>query len=142
MISKDPQQKYLFVADGHNFVIWILDHQSGKTLGHFGGNGRLAGQLHFPNAVSIDSRGNVYTGEVDSGKRIHTFAPVMAGRYGKRHTRDQVQGSLEAGGCPGHGQKQREEEHAEDGQDVHKRFHTARLVPFTGVSLSCERHGS
>ena len=79
-ISKDPQQKYLFVADGHNFVIWMLDRQSGKTLGHFGGNGRLAGQLHFPNAVAIDSRGNIYTGEVDTGKRIQKFAPVMAAR--------------------------------------------------------------
>jgi hypothetical protein len=79
-ISKDPQQKYLFVADGHNFVIWIVDRQSGKTLGHFGGNGRLAGQLHFPNAVATDSRGNVYTGEVDTGKRIQKFAPVMAAR--------------------------------------------------------------
>jgi hypothetical protein len=78
VISKDPQQKYLFVADGHNFVIWIVDRQSGKTLGHFGGNGRLAGQLRFPNAVGIDSRGNVYTGEVDTGKRIQKFAPVLA----------------------------------------------------------------
>ena len=79
-ISKDPQQKYLFVADGHNFVIWMLDRQSGRTLGHFGGQGRLARQLHFPNAVAMDSRGNIYTGEVDSGKRIQKFAPVMAGR--------------------------------------------------------------
>ena len=80
VMSKDPQQKYMFVADGHNFVIWMLDRQSGKTLGHFGGNGRLAGQLHFPNAVGIDTRGNVYTGEVDTGKRIQKFAPVMAAR--------------------------------------------------------------
>ena len=79
-ISKDPQQKYLFVADGHNFVIWMLDRQSGRTLGYFGGNGRLAGQLHFPNAVATDSRGNIYTGEVDTGKRIQKFAPVMAAR--------------------------------------------------------------
>jgi hypothetical protein len=56
----------------------MIDRQSGKTLGHFGGNGRLAGQLHFPNAVGIDSRGNIYTGEVDTGKRIQKFAPVMA----------------------------------------------------------------
>jgi hypothetical protein len=79
-ISRDPQQKYLFVADGHNFVIWIVDRQSGKTLGNFGGQGRLAGQLHFPNAVAVDSRGNIYTGEVDSGKRIQKFVPVMAAR--------------------------------------------------------------
>ena len=78
VISKDPQEKYLFVADGHNHVIWIVDRQSGETLGHFGGNGRLAGQLHFPNAVSIDTLGNIYTGEVDTGKRIQRFAPVMA----------------------------------------------------------------
>ena len=78
-ISKDPQQKYLFVADGHNFVIWIVDRESGETLGNFGGNGRLAGQLHFPNAVMTDALGNVYTGEVDTGKRIQKFAPVMTG---------------------------------------------------------------
>ena len=80
VISKDPQQKYLFVADGHNFVIWMVDRVSGKTLGHFGGNGRLAGQLHFPNAIGIDSRGNIYTGEVDTGKRIQKFTPVMTAR--------------------------------------------------------------
>ena len=78
-ISKDAEQKYLFVADGHNHVIWIVDRQSGKTLGNFGGNGRLAGQLHFPNAVGTDTRGNIYTGEVDNGKRIQKFAPVLTG---------------------------------------------------------------
>ena len=78
VMSKDPQQKYLFVADGTNHVVWMVDRQSGKTLGHFGGNGRLAGQLHFPNAIGIDTRGNIYTGEVDNGKRIQKFAPVMA----------------------------------------------------------------
>jgi hypothetical protein len=76
--SRDPEQKYLFVADGHNFVIWMVDRMSGKTLGHFGGQGRLAGQLHFPNAVAMDSRGNIYTGEVDTGKRIQKFVPVMS----------------------------------------------------------------
>jgi hypothetical protein len=60
-------------------VIWIVDRQSGKTLGNFGGNGRLAGQLHFPNAVGTDTRGNIYTGEVDNGKRIQKFAPVLTG---------------------------------------------------------------
>ena len=79
VISKDPQQKYLFVADAHNDVIWIIERQSGKTLGHFGGNGRLAGQMTFPNSIGIDTRGNVFVGEVDMGKRIQKFAPVRAG---------------------------------------------------------------
>ena len=79
IISKDPEQKYLFVADAHNDVVWTVGRQSGETLGYFGGNGRLAGQLHFPNAIGIDTHGNVFVGEVDTAKRIQKFAPVMTG---------------------------------------------------------------
>jgi len=79
VMSKDAQQKYLFVADAHNDVIWTIDRQSGKTLGYFGGSGRLAGQMTFPNSIGIDTRGNVYVGEVDMGKRIQKFAPVLEG---------------------------------------------------------------
>jgi hypothetical protein len=75
-ISTDPQQRYLYVADGTNNRVWILDRQSGRTLGSFGGNGRYAGQLHWINAIGMDSRGNIYTGEVEQAKRIQKFAPV------------------------------------------------------------------
>ncbi len=78
VISTDPEQKYLFVADASNNVIWSVDRRSGETLGHFGSPGRLAGQLNFPNAISMDSKGNIYTGEVSNGKRIQKFEPVMA----------------------------------------------------------------
>ena len=60
-----------------NVVIWTIDRQSGKTLGSFGSSGRLAGQMTFPNSIGIDTRGNVYVGEVDMGKRIQKFAPVL-----------------------------------------------------------------
>ena len=79
IFSKDPQQKYMYVADGTNNVVWILDRQTGKTLGHFGGNGKYAGQLHWINAIGMDSKGNIFTGEVEEAKRIQKFAPVMAG---------------------------------------------------------------
>ena len=79
IISKDPEQKYLFEADGNNHVVWVIDRESGETLGHFSEHGRLAGQMHFPNAIGIDSMGNVFTGEVDNGKRIQKFMPVMSG---------------------------------------------------------------
>ena len=78
VISVDPEQKYLFVADAANNVIWSVDRLSGRTLGHFGSPGRLAGQFNFPNAISMDSKGNIYTGEVSNGKRIQKFEPVMA----------------------------------------------------------------
>ena len=80
VISKDPQQKFLYVADGTNNKVWILDRQSGRTLGSFGSNGRYAGMLHWINAIGMDSKGNVYTGEVEHAKRIQKFAPVMAAR--------------------------------------------------------------
>jgi hypothetical protein len=35
--------------------------------------------MTFPNAIGIDTRGNVYVGEVDMGKRIQKFAPVLSG---------------------------------------------------------------
>ena len=79
-ISRDPQQKHLYVADGTNNRVWILDRQSGRTLGSFGGNGRSAGQLHWINAIGQDSKLNIYTGEVEHAKRIQKFAPVPAGR--------------------------------------------------------------
>jgi hypothetical protein len=79
IISKDPEQKYLFVADAHNDVVWTVDRLSGETLGHFGRNGRLAGQFHFANAIGIDTLGNIFVGEVDTAKRIQKFAPVPTG---------------------------------------------------------------
>jgi hypothetical protein len=78
-ISRDAQQKFLYVADGTNNKVWILDRQSGRTLGSFGSNGRYAGQLHWINAVAMDSKGNIYTGEVEQAKRIQKFVPVTAG---------------------------------------------------------------
>lgn len=78
VFSKDPEQKYLYVADGTNNHVWIIDRQSGKTLGSFGSNGKYAGQLHWINAVGIDSKGNIYTGEVEQAKRIQKFMPIVA----------------------------------------------------------------
>jgi len=34
---------------------------------------RLAADVLVPAAMAVDSRGNVYTGEVDTGKRIQKF---------------------------------------------------------------------
>jgi sugar lactone lactonase YvrE len=45
-------------------------------VGSFGGNGRYAGQLHWIDSIAMDSKGNVYTGEVEDGKRIQKFSPT------------------------------------------------------------------
>ena len=61
------------MADGTNNMVWILNRKDGTVAGSFGGNGRYAGQLHWIDAVAVDSKGNVYTGEVEDGKRIQKF---------------------------------------------------------------------
>jgi DNA-binding beta-propeller fold protein YncE len=83
-LSTDPQQKYIFVADPANDTVWILNRNDGTQVGSFGGNGRYAGQLHFPDAIAVDSTGNVYTGEVEDGKRIQKFVPVTGERKAAR----------------------------------------------------------
>ena len=71
--SHDPAQKYLLVADGTNNMVLILNRKDGTVAGSFGGNGHYAGQLHWIDAAAVDSKGNVYTGEVEDGKRIQKF---------------------------------------------------------------------
>ena len=38
----------------------------------------VRGQLHWIDAIKVDSKGNIYTGEVEDGKRVQKFVPVMA----------------------------------------------------------------
>jgi sugar lactone lactonase YvrE len=78
--SADPQQNFVFVADGANNKIWIVNRRSGMTVGSIGDNGRMAGMFHFIDAIAADSNGNIYTGEVETGKRIQKFVPVNSGR--------------------------------------------------------------
>jgi len=74
--SPDPQQKYLYVADMMNSVVWILNRQDGTVAGRIGHAGHLPGQFHSLHVATADSQGNIYTGEVTTGERIQKFVPV------------------------------------------------------------------
>jgi DNA-binding beta-propeller fold protein YncE len=71
--STDEQQKFLFVDDGENNVIWTVRREDGSVAGQMGHSGRNAGQFHWVHQIVSDSQGNLYTGEVDTGKRIQKF---------------------------------------------------------------------
>ncbi len=71
--SRDPQQKYLFVVDGENNTIWVLRRSDGTMVSSIGHSGRNAGQFHWVHQVGVDSHGTLYTGEVDTAKRIQKF---------------------------------------------------------------------
>jgi len=74
--SHDEGQKYLLVADGEDNVIWIVHRSDGAIVGTFGHAGRNAGQFHHVHDIVEDSNGNLYTGEVETGRRIQKFALV------------------------------------------------------------------
>jgi hypothetical protein len=71
--STDAHQKYLLIADGENNVIWTVRREDGAVVDQTGHNGRNAGQFHWVHQIVSDSHGNLYTGEVDTGKRIQKF---------------------------------------------------------------------
>jgi DNA-binding beta-propeller fold protein YncE len=72
-VSPDKHQKFLYNADGSNNYVWTLIRKTGDILGTFGRNGRSAGQFHWVHNMAADSKGNLYTAEVDTGKRIQKF---------------------------------------------------------------------
>ena len=77
-MSADAKQKYLLVADGTNNVVWVLRRDDGKVVATFGRSGRNAGDFHWVHQAGLDSKGNYYTGEVDTGKRVQKFTPQPA----------------------------------------------------------------
>jgi len=71
--SGDPLQRYLYVADGANMKVHILDRVNLKELAAFGDGGRQPGQFYAPDGVATDSKGNLYTIETFEGKRLQKF---------------------------------------------------------------------
>jgi DNA-binding beta-propeller fold protein YncE len=71
--SRDPQQRFIYVADGMNMKIHILDRATLRELASFGDGGRQPGQFYAVHSVATDSKGNLYTVETYEGKRIQKF---------------------------------------------------------------------
>ena len=71
--SKDPQQRYLYLADGKNEKVYILERDTLKILTSFGDGGRQPGQFFGVHSIATDSKGNIYTTETYEGKRLQKF---------------------------------------------------------------------
>ena len=72
-LSKDPQQKYLYVADGSNMKIHIVQRDTLEVLTSFGDGGRQPGEFYGVHSIATDSKGNIYTGETYRGQRVQKF---------------------------------------------------------------------
>jgi DNA-binding beta-propeller fold protein YncE len=82
----DARQTFLLNADGANNEVRTLLRDSGEVVGSFGRNGRMAGDFHWVHNLALDSRGNIYTTEVDTGKRAQKFIYRGDNTGLKRHT--------------------------------------------------------
>ena len=71
--SKDPAQKFIYITDGANEKIHVVDRQSMKELYAFGGGGHQAGQFYGVHSIRTDSKGNIFTAETYDGKRAQKF---------------------------------------------------------------------
>ncbi len=72
--SKDAQQRFLYMADGANEHVRVFDRQSMKELYNFGNGGRQPGMFFGVHSIATDSKGNIYTTETFTGKRLQKFA--------------------------------------------------------------------
>ena len=71
--SHDPKQNFLLVTGGEDGIVWIVNRNDGKLAGQFGHKGHMAGQFDAVQAITMDSRGNLYTAEVAPDHRVQKF---------------------------------------------------------------------
>ena len=86
-LSKDKQQKYLYVADGSNMKVHVLQRDTLEVLTTFGDGGRQPGQFYAVHSIATDSKGNIFTTETYRGQRVQKFrykglAPVTKKEQG------------------------------------------------------------
>lgn len=83
--SKDAEEKYIFMADGMNDIVRIVDRESLQELTTFGDGGRQPGQFYGVHSIAIDSMGNLYTTETWEGKRLQKFVNMGLGPVTQQH---------------------------------------------------------
>ncbi len=71
--SIDPQQRFLYVADGSNQKVWVLRRDTLASVSSVGAGGRWPGHFYGVGNLAVDSKGNLYTGETYEGKRLQKF---------------------------------------------------------------------
>ena len=85
--SRDVEQRYMYVADGKNMKVYVMDRLNLEVLTSFGDGGRQPGLFFAVHSIATDSQGNIYTTETYEGKRVQKFVykglgPVTAMNQG------------------------------------------------------------
>lgn len=77
--SKDPEQTYIYLADGLNERVYVILRETMEILTSFGDGGRQPGQFFGVHSIATDSMGNIYTTETYEGKRLQKFVYMGLG---------------------------------------------------------------
>ena len=78
--SPDKQQRFLYISDLTNNHIYFLNREDGKEVGRMGSMGESGGSFWGLHMIAVDSKGNIYTGEVFAGQRMQRFVPADSPR--------------------------------------------------------------
>ena len=87
--SHDPAQRFIYLADGQNMKVYIIERKTMKVMTAFGDGGRQPGMFFAVHSIAVDSKGNIYTTETYEGSRLQRFiykgmGPVPAGAEGEK----------------------------------------------------------
>jgi len=74
--SPDPGQKFMYVANGSDNVVHILDRTAGEVLSKFGRPGNQSGDLTDPHSIAVNSKGDIIIGEVPYGGKVQMWRAV------------------------------------------------------------------
>lgn len=72
--SADPGQRFLYVASRSPERVWVFDRKTLQPLDSFGRPGVDPGEFDVIHHITTDSKGNLFTTEVEDGRRIQKFA--------------------------------------------------------------------
>jgi hypothetical protein len=73
--SPDKQQRFFYVPDGTNKKIQIVSRETLEVLGFVGGHGgHGALDFYHIHSIATDSKGNIYLGEVNAGRRALRYS--------------------------------------------------------------------
>jgi hypothetical protein len=71
--SADPGQRFLYVASRSPARIWVFDRKTLQPLDSFGRPGIAPGEFDVLHHMTTDSKGNLYSSEVEDGRRVQKF---------------------------------------------------------------------
>ena len=72
-LSPDSAQRFMYVADYGNSHIAVVDRKSLRVLYQFGQRSPKPGDFQGLHHIAVDSKGNIYSGEVAPGARAQRF---------------------------------------------------------------------